>query len=216
MAPAGTFTVAVAGVGGAAVPGTVTYVAATNTATFAPTANLLASTHYTATITTAAQNAGGNGLSSNVAWSFTTGTTTNVTPPTVIATIPASGAVGVPTNEKITATFSAVMDPATITAAGTYTVVATVGSTVVPGTVTYAGSAATFAPTSGASRKYAVHRQDYNRGQGPHRKRDGRQLSVELYDRRRFGHDASYDHSHEPGKCGRQCPAKRHRQRNVQ
>ena len=147
MAPA-TFTLAVAGAGGAAVPGTVTYVAATNTATFAPTANLLASTHYTATISTAAQNAGGNGLASNVAWSFTTGTTTNVTPPTVIATIPASGAVGVPTNEKITATFSAVMDPATITAAGTYTVVATVGSTVVPGTVTYAGSIATFAPTS--------------------------------------------------------------------
>jgi hypothetical protein len=147
MAPA-TFTLAVAGVGGAAVPGTVTYVAATNTATFAPTVNLLASTHYTATITTAAQNAGGNGLASNVAWSFTTGTTTNVTPPTVIATIPASGAIGVPTNEKITATFSAVMDPATITAAGTYTVVATVGSAAVPGTVTYAGATATFAPTS--------------------------------------------------------------------
>ena len=29
---------------------------------------------------------------------------------------------GVPTNQKITATFSEVMDPATITAAGTFTV----------------------------------------------------------------------------------------------
>ncbi len=58
MAP-GTFTVAVVGAGGAAVPGTVTYVAATNTATFTPTANLRPSTHYTATITTAAQNASG-------------------------------------------------------------------------------------------------------------------------------------------------------------
>ncbi len=59
---AGTFTVAVAGVGGAAVPGTVTYVAAADTAMFAPTANLLPSTQYTATIHTAAQSATGNDL----------------------------------------------------------------------------------------------------------------------------------------------------------
>lgn len=147
MAP-GTFTVAVAGVGGAVVAGTVTYVAATDTATFTPTANFLPSTHYTATITTAAKSAAGSGLAANVSWSFTTGTTANVTPPTVIATIPAAGAIGVPTNEKITATFSAVMDPATITAAGTYTVAATIGGAAVPGTVSYAGSAATFSPTT--------------------------------------------------------------------
>src|SRR5688500_10098234 len=42
----GTFTLAVAGVGGAAVPGTVTYVAGSNTATFTPTANLLPSAQY--------------------------------------------------------------------------------------------------------------------------------------------------------------------------
>ncbi len=147
MAP-GTFTVAVAGAGGAVVAGTVTYVAATNTATFTPTANLLPSTHYTATITTAAQSAAGSGLAGNVAWSFTTGTTSNATPPTVIATIPASGATNVPTNEKISATFSTVMDPATITAAGTYTVATTVGGVAVAGTVTSTGAAATFAPTA--------------------------------------------------------------------
>ena len=147
MAP-GTFTVAVFGPGGAAVPGTVTYVAATNTATFTPTANLTASTHYTATVTTSAQNLSGNGLASSTAFSFTTGTTADVTPPTVIATIPASGAINVPTNEKITATFSTVMDPATITAAGTYSLSATIGGAAVAGTVTYAGSAATFAPTA--------------------------------------------------------------------
>ena len=146
MAP-GTFTLAVFG-GGAAVPGTVTYVAATNTATFTPTANLTASTHYTATITTAAQNLGGNGLASSVAFSFTTGTTSNATPPTVIATVPASGAINAATNTKITATFSAVMDPATITAAGTFSLSATIGGAAVAGTVTYAGSAATFAPTA--------------------------------------------------------------------
>jgi len=147
MAPS-TFTVAVTGAGGAVAPGTVTYVAATNTATFTPTANLLPSTHYTATITTAAQNPAGSGLAGNVAWSFTTGTTSNATPPTVIATIPTSGAINVPTNEKITATFSTVMDPATITATGTYTVATTVGGAAVAGTVSYAGSAATFAPTA--------------------------------------------------------------------
>src|SRR5580658_2329981 len=54
---AGTFTVSAAGAGGAAVPGTVTYVAAANTATFTPTANLPPSTQYTATISTSAQNA---------------------------------------------------------------------------------------------------------------------------------------------------------------
>ena len=71
----GTFTVAVAGVGGAAVPGTVTYVAATNTAMFTPTVNLLASTAYTATISTAAQSAAGNSMAVNYIWSFTTGQT---------------------------------------------------------------------------------------------------------------------------------------------
>ena len=145
----GTFTLAVAGVGGAAVPGTVTYAAATNTATFAPTANLLPSTHYTATVNTSAQSAAGNALASSFVWSFTTGTTADVTPPTVIATVPATGATGVATNRKVTVAFSEVMDSATITASGTFTLaVAGVGGAAVPGTVTYAGSIATFTPTS--------------------------------------------------------------------
>ena len=145
----GTFTVAVAGAGGAAVPGTVTYVAAANTAIFAPTANLLPSTQYTATISTAAQSPAASALASNYVWSFTTGLTADITPPTVTITLPASGAVGVPTNQKITATFSKVMNPATITAAGTFTLaVAGVGGAAVPGTVNWAGSTATFTPTA--------------------------------------------------------------------
>ena len=145
----GTFTVAVAGVGGAAVPGTVTYVAATNTATFAPTANLLPSTQYTATINTSAYSAAGNALASNYVWSFTTGKTANITSPTVILTIPASGATSVPTNQIITATFSEGMDSGTITAPGTFTVaVSGVGGAAVLGTVSYAGSTATFTPTA--------------------------------------------------------------------
>jgi hypothetical protein len=145
----GTFTVAVAGAGGAAVPGTVTYVAAANTATFAPTANLLPSTQYTATINTTAQNAAGNALASNYVWSFTDGKTADATPPTVTVTLPASGATGVPTNQRITATFNEAMDPATITASGTFTVkVAAVGGAAVPGTVKWAGSTATFTPAA--------------------------------------------------------------------
>ncbi|MHB8486612.1 MAG: Ig-like domain-containing protein [Candidatus Acidiferrales bacterium] len=145
---AATFTLAVT-TGGAAVPGTVTYVAATNTATFAPTANLLASTQYTATITTAAQSAAGNALATNHVWSFTTGKTVDSTAPTVTLTIPASGATAVPTNQKITATFSKPMDSATVVAAGTFTVaVAGAGGAAVPGTVSYAGSTATFTPTA--------------------------------------------------------------------
>jgi hypothetical protein len=146
---AGTFAVSAAGAGGAAVPGTVTYVAGTNTATFTPTANLAPSTQYTATISTSAQNAAGDPLLSNFVWNFTAGKTANTTPPTVTVTLPVSGATGVPTNQKITATFSKVMDPATITAAGTFTVaVAGVGGAAVPGTVSYAGSIATFTPSA--------------------------------------------------------------------
>jgi len=142
----GTFTLTT---GGAAVAGTVTYVAATNTATFAPTANLLPSTLYTATINTAAQSAGGQALASNDVWSFTTGKTANTTSPIVTVTIPASAGAGVATNQKITATFSAAMDSATITAAGTFTVaVAGPGGAAVLGTVNYAGSTATFTPAA--------------------------------------------------------------------
>jgi hypothetical protein len=146
---AGTFSVAVAGVGGAIVPGTVTYVAASNTVTFAPAANLLPSTQYTATVSTAAQSASGNALASNFVWSFTTGLAVNATSPTLIVTRPVSGASGVPENAGIAATFSKVMDPATITAPGTFTVsVAGVGGAAVPGTVRYAFSAATFTPNA--------------------------------------------------------------------
>jgi len=143
----GTFSLAVAG-GGAAVPGTVTYVAATNTAMFAPAANLLASTQYTGTITTAAQSAAGNGLAANFVWSFTTGKTVDTTHPTITVTNPASAATAVPTNQTITATFSKAMDSATITASGTFTVAVAGGGAAVAGTVSYAGSTAAFTPTA--------------------------------------------------------------------
>lgn len=59
---------------GTSVPGTVAMNAAGTIATFAPTAAALApNTEYTATVTTAAKNAGGTAMANPVAWSFTTG-----------------------------------------------------------------------------------------------------------------------------------------------
>jgi hypothetical protein len=57
---------------GTSISGAVTYVAATNIATFTPAASLTPSMPYTATITTAAQDPFGNGLASNFVWNFTT------------------------------------------------------------------------------------------------------------------------------------------------
>jgi Ice-binding-like/Bacterial Ig-like domain len=142
----GRFTLAVAG--GAAVPGTATYVTGTNSATFAPAANLLPNTAYTATISSLAQSAFGNNLTINKVWSFTTGATVDATPPTVLLTAPVSGAPAVPTNQIITAMFSEPMDPATITAPGTFTVAVFGGGANIPGTVGYAGTTATFTPTT--------------------------------------------------------------------
>jgi hypothetical protein len=143
---AGTFTVT--GAGGAAVAGTVTYSASSNTAIFAPTAPLAASTQFTATVTTAAQSAQGNVLAATYVWSFTTGLAANASAPTVISTNPANAAINVPLNQRIGATFSTPMDPATISAAGTFTVAVAGGGAAVPGTVSYAGRTAVFTPTA--------------------------------------------------------------------
>ncbi len=131
--------------GGGNVTGAVTYNAANNIATFAPAANLAASTVYTATITTGAKDLSGTSLASSFVWTFTTGATADTTAPTVISTSPANAATAVPLNQKIAATFSKVMDVATITAT-TFTLKQ--GTTAVGGTVTYVGTTATFTPTA--------------------------------------------------------------------
>ncbi len=143
----GTFTIAIAG-GGAAVPGAVTYDSGSNTAVFAPTAVLTASTLYTATITTAADSVQGDPLAANYVWNFTTGVDTNAGAPLVTSTDPANTATNVPLNQKVAAVFSTAMDPATISALGTYTVAIAGGGAAVPGAVTYAGRTAVFTPTT--------------------------------------------------------------------
>jgi hypothetical protein len=129
--------------GGASVAGTVTYVAASNTATFASTANLNTNTTYIATITTGAQNLAGTALAGNYVFSFTT--VPPPTAPTVISTIPANGATGVLLSQVLSATFSTAMDPATLTA--TSVTVSSSAGVAVTGPITYSSSTNTVSLT---------------------------------------------------------------------
>jgi hypothetical protein len=61
------------------ITGTVSY--SGTTAVFTPSANLLAGTTYTATITTGAQNTAGNSLAENYVWTFTTAAAIVIPPP---------------------------------------------------------------------------------------------------------------------------------------
>ncbi|MFZ0923812.1 MAG: ice-binding family protein, partial [Candidatus Acidiferrales bacterium] len=152
LTAAGTFTLEVTN-GAIAVPGTVTYDPASNTAILAPTGALAASTQYTATVTTAAQSAQGSPLAANYVWSFTTGIDANSGAPRITSTNPASAALNVPVNQKIAATFSQAMDPATISASGTFTVAQTTSGTALAGTILYdaASNTAIFTPASALS-----------------------------------------------------------------
>ncbi len=136
------FTLANTSLGGTPVSGTVSY--AGITAIFSPLGNLLPNTTYTATITTAARDLAGNGLAGNYVWSFSTGLIPDITPPTVISTVPVNGATGVAINTKVSATFSEAMDPTTI---NTTTFTLKQGATVIAGSVIYTGVTATFSPT---------------------------------------------------------------------
>jgi hypothetical protein len=104
------------------------------TATFSPASSLAPNTIYTATITTGAKDLAGNALASNYVWSFTTGAAAVVTPPMVISTDPANAETGVPLNQKVTATFSKIMDATTLSTA-TFTVKQ--GATPVSGFVSF-------------------------------------------------------------------------------
>jgi hypothetical protein len=136
-----TFTLAAGNTG---VAGVVTYVAASNMATFTPSAPLSPNTLYVATITTGAQDQYGNGMTTNFFWSFTTSPPCR--PPTVITETPPIGSsTTCPNTAVITATFSTAMDPTTI---NTTTFTLTQGAAAIMGTVTYvaATKVATFTP----------------------------------------------------------------------
>ena len=134
---------------GANVTGSVTYDAATRTATFTPAQALPASTLCVATVTTAAQDTQGFGLAANVSWSFAT-TIGDSTRPSVAFVAPAAGASAAAINTKVTATFSEVMAAATINATSFTLRNNTLGAAVA-GSVSYSAASrtATFTPSAG-------------------------------------------------------------------
>ena len=137
------------GPGSVAVPGLVTYDAASHTAIFTPSATLALNTVYTATVTTAAVDLSGNALASDMVSSFTTGSTTcQPGPPIVISVGPPDGTNGICPNTVAVATFGTAMNPATINAT-TFTVTGP-GAASVAGQVTYdaPSRAAIFTPSS--------------------------------------------------------------------
>jgi hypothetical protein len=125
---------------GGSISGTVA--AAGAAATFTPTSGLASATTYTARITTAAQDLAGNGLAADHVWSFTTADTT---PPTVLSTLPASGATGVALDGLVTVTFSEPMLASSIDATSLRL---SEGGSAITGTVGVAGAVATFTPAA--------------------------------------------------------------------
>jgi hypothetical protein len=116
-----------------------------DTVVFTPASFLGANKLYTATITTGVMDTAGNALQEEYTWSFTTGTSSVSTLPSVSNTDPANSATGVALNKKISAGFSEAMAASTITAS-TFTLKQ--GSTAVTGTVSYSGTTALFSPAA--------------------------------------------------------------------
>jgi hypothetical protein len=136
--------------GSTSVAGTVSYAAATNVATFTPSAPLSPNSLYVVTITTGAQDQFGNSLTANFTWSFTT--SPPCPPPTVTAVTPPNlSATTCPNSAVISATFGTPMNPATINTT-TFTLTGTGGASIA-GTVTYVASTsvATFTPSGALS-----------------------------------------------------------------
>ncbi len=129
--------------GTTAVNGAVTY--AGISATFSPSANLLPNTSYTATITTDARDLAGNTLVSPYTWTFTTGSSFDLTAPTVISSDPSSGSTNVAYGKIISVNFSEAMDPLSV---NTATFIVKNGSVAIPGKVVYTGTSASFKPNA--------------------------------------------------------------------
>jgi hypothetical protein len=104
-------------------------------------------TQYTGTITTAANDAAGNALSSSYIWTFTTAVAQDTTPPTVSSTSPENGATDIALNSSISATFSEAMTNSTLNNV-TFNLKRTAGATPVIGTVNVNGNTARFIPSA--------------------------------------------------------------------
>jgi hypothetical protein len=113
-----------------------------NTVVFTPSANLVANTLYSVTISKEVENIQGISMANDYIWTFTTG---SIIAPFVIATDPPSNAISVDINKTVTATFSATMDPLTITSTS-FTIEQ--AGVLVSGIVSCSGATASFIPTN--------------------------------------------------------------------
>ena len=104
---------------GTTVPGTVSYEASSNTATFVPSAPLGASLLYVATISPEAKSTEGSALAQAYSWSFST--FAGDPSPSITAVSPLDGALDIWSGEQPRVTFDQAMAPATLTTA-TFTV----------------------------------------------------------------------------------------------
>ncbi len=137
---------------GLPVTAAVSYDVATRVATLTPASPLPTNTLCVATITTGAQDTSGLPLAANFVWRFMTAALADTTRPTVLRTVPAPGALGVPINTPIIAVFSEDMLASTFSIAS-FTVMNTTLGTAVAGSVGYAPGSrtATFTPTGPAT-----------------------------------------------------------------
>ncbi|WP_019556454.1 ice-binding family protein [Thiomicrorhabdus arctica] len=123
--------------------GAVSYDAVSNTATFTPSADFTSLTLHTATLTIAVKRATGIPLAAPYVWSFTSGSVTDTTAPTVSSTDPVDLSVDFLLNRSVTAVFSEALNPVTV---NTSTFTVTDAGTPVSGTVSYNNKVATFNP----------------------------------------------------------------------
>jgi len=110
-----------------------------------PLANLLDNTLYTATLTTGVKDLAGNSLTANYAWTFRTVAAPDTTPPTVVLTNPANGAIDVVTNTAISAVFSEALNAGTVNTTSFLLTRQSDGSAI-NGAVNYSALTATFTP----------------------------------------------------------------------
>jgi hypothetical protein len=136
----------VVGAGETAIIGTVSYDAASKTASFTHASGFTAGKVYTATLTSNVKNPAGTALAADHVWHFTSGTAADSVAPTVSSTNPTDGATGFALDRSVSANFSETLDPATVSTS-TFTLSESVGGASVPGAVSYNNKVATFNPT---------------------------------------------------------------------
>ena len=98
----------------AGVSGTVTYDTTNRIGSFKPSTSFAPNTTYNASITTGARNISGTPIAAPFNFSFTTRSTTDTSPPSLVAINVAAGATCVPLDQKIKVTFDEQMDSLTI------------------------------------------------------------------------------------------------------